>query len=100
MPVKKGDVAVMELRAMGNTTPVVGISASKLTADFQSQCLRNGFNEVVMKPLSVDALKTLCQRFMRGNLPSVAGKASLSRTLDSPQGAGSADADAIAPVRG
>lgn len=82
MPVKKGDAATAELRALGNTTPIVGISASKLGPDFQRQCLEGGFNEVVMKPLSVDALRTLCSRFMRGNVPSLGNRGSLSRLLD------------------
>lgn len=102
MPVKKGDAATIELRAMGNNTPIVGISASKFTADFQQTCIRNGFNEVVMKPLSVDALKTLCSRFMRGNVPKVANRNSLSRTLDLPGGApspGGDSADVMPSVR-
>lgn len=106
MPVKTGDAATRELRAMGITTPIVGISASKLTPEFRQQCLRSsGFTEMVTKPLSVDALRTLCSRFMRSiNVPLlIVGNnrrtTSLSRALDSPGGRGAPDAVADLPVR-
>lgn len=52
MPIKDGPTATAELRAMGYTGAIVGVTGTGLTTDVE-YFLRSGANKVLLKPLDM-----------------------------------------------
>ncbi|KZV58276.1 hypothetical protein F511_01127 [Dorcoceras hygrometricum] len=58
MPIMDGPTATKELRAMGVTSMIVGVTSSSLESEKQA-FMRAGLNSCTMKPLGIDAVNTM-----------------------------------------
>ncbi len=72
MPGISGLEATRAIRALptGQNVPIVALTASA-TAEDRENCLQAGMDDYVSKPISLDALQTVLERWAaRGNVPS------------------------------
>ncbi|KGE71733.1 response regulator [Spirochaeta lutea] len=63
MPEKDGLEAARELRAQGVTTPILALTAHSSEED-RSLCLEAGMNEVLIKPVQIQAVQDALQRYL------------------------------------
>lgn len=66
MPNMDGYEATSKIRAMGNTfysIPIIGISAT-VTDEIRVRCFRSGMNDVIEKPVDIDLLKDMIDRYL------------------------------------
>lgn len=66
MPRMDGVAAVQQLRARGDTTPVVALTANAYAED-RAACLEAGMNDHLTKPLEIDALRMALSRWTNGH---------------------------------
>ncbi len=62
MPVIDGYEATRRLRAAGNNTPVIGVTANPLDED-RKEGLDSGMNQFLEKPLTPDKLEDLIKQY-------------------------------------
>lgn len=65
MPRMDGVTAALQLRARGDTTPIVALTANAYTED-RAACLEAGMNDHLTKPLEIDALRMALSRWTNG----------------------------------
>jgi CheY-like chemotaxis protein len=74
MPGLSGLEATARLRAQGDMTPVVALTANAFEED-RHACLAAGMNDFLVKPLSPDALRAVLTRLARGGWTGAAARA-------------------------
>lgn len=74
MPGLSGLEATSRLRAKGDETPVVALTANAFEED-RHACLAAGMNDFLVKPLSPDALRAVLTRLARGGWTGTAARA-------------------------
>jgi CheY-like chemotaxis protein len=74
MPGLSGLEATSRLRAKGDMTPVVALTANAFEED-RHACLAAGMNDFLVKPLSPDALRAVLTRLARGGWTGTAARA-------------------------
>jgi len=60
-----GVAATQQLRARGDATPIVALTANAYTED-RAACLEAGMNDHLTKPLEIDALRMALSRWTNG----------------------------------
>lgn len=64
MPVMDGLTATRQIRTLGYTLPVIGVSANAFSSD-RDACLEAGMDEFLSKPLGRARLEPVLQRFLK-----------------------------------
>ena len=67
MPVMDGPAAARAIRATGDCTPIVALTANAFAED-RKACLEAGMNDHLVKPLELEALRSALSRWTAGDL--------------------------------
>jgi signal transduction histidine kinase/HPt (histidine-containing phosphotransfer) domain-containing protein/ActR/RegA family two-component response regulator len=62
MPRMNGCEAALELRKRGFTKPLIAITAGVFSGE-REQCLRSGFNDVLLKPFKKQDIEAMCRKW-------------------------------------
>jgi CheY-like chemotaxis protein len=73
MPGMTGPETAQEMRTQGIATPIVALTANAFEDDRQT-CLAAGMDDFLVKPLTVDALRTALTRWARWTPPTAQAK--------------------------
>jgi EAL domain-containing protein (putative c-di-GMP-specific phosphodiesterase class I)/DNA-binding response OmpR family regulator/two-component sensor histidine kinase len=75
MPEMDGYELICQIRALESNTsryPIIAVTASAMESDIE-RCLGSGADDVISKPLGLDALKQVLEKWMPRNIPDGAG---------------------------
>ena len=94
MPELDGNDAVAQLRARGYEMPVIALTAHAM-AGIREQCIADGFNDYVSKPINRDALFTTIGRYLQPleEQPVAADGAAVERPTDAVEAEAATPAD-------
>jgi len=63
MPIMNGYDLVNEIKKMGLTLPLISVTAFAISGD-KEKLLLHGFNAYISKPIDMDAMKTVLDRYI------------------------------------